>query len=231
MIPWLNNFLFAILPGTCIVCDASTYRRMDLCIDCELELPWLKNACLSCSIPLPDGNSVCGRCFFDKPPFTRCHSSFVYTYPIDRLILDFKEHRKLYIGNLLATLLLKTFPENFTPPDLLVPVPLHKSAQKRRGFNQSLEIANVLSDKWSVPVDARNCKRIVKTTTQKSLHPKDRAKNIQGAFAIKNPYQGERIAIVDDVVTTGATVTEFARLIMDNGAASTDIICIARTPL
>ncbi|MCZ6504194.1 MAG: ComF family protein [Gammaproteobacteria bacterium] len=227
----MDDLIFAILPGTCIICEASTHRKLDLCVKCELELPWLNNACLHCSIPLPDGNNVCGQCLFNKPPFTRCYSGFVYKYPIDRLILDFKENQKLLIGKLLATLLLKSFPENFTPPDLLVPIPLHKSALKKRGFNQSLEIAEVLSGNWSVPMDTRNCRRIVETTQQKSLHQKDRANNIRGAFAIEKSYQGERIAIIDDVVTTGATVTEFARLILANGAASTEVICIARTPV
>ena len=231
MTPWLNNLLFAIFPGTCVVCDASTHRKLDLCADCEQELPWLSHACSSCGIPLPEGNTVCGRCLFKPPPFTRCYSSFVYKYPIDRLILDFKENQKLFIGNLLTALLIKSFPVNFTPPDLLVPIPLHKSALKRRGFNQSREIAKILSDNWSIPMDSRNCTRTVKTIPPKSLHLTDRADNTRGAFAIDKPDQGERIAIIDDVVTTGATVAEFTRLILGNGAGSAEVICIARTPV
>jgi ComF family protein len=231
MIPWLDKVLYSILPGTCVLCDASTHRQLDLCIDCEADLPWLKNACVVCSIPLPDGNEICGRCLFNKPAFARCHSGFVYQYPIDRLILDFKENQKLLLGKLLARLLLGSFPEEFMPPDLLVPVPLHKSAYWKRGFNQSLEIAEVLSSAWSVPLDAGSCRRIVSTRQQKSLRLKDRARNIRGAFTIRKVYQGERIAIVDDVVTTGATVSELAVQLMSSGAGSAEVICIARTPV
>ena len=227
---WLEKILYAFLPGICIVCESPSNRALDLCANCEQDLPWLNNHCAFCSLPLPEGNTICGKCLLNKPPFTCCYSAFVYEYPIDRLILEFKENRKLVIGRILATLLTESFPEEFTPPDLLIPIPLHKSSLRRRGFNQSVEIAEVLSDTWSVPIDTRNCRRTLKTREQKSLHVDERIKNMRGAFSIDEPYDGQRIAIVDDVVTTGVTVSEFAKLIMTNGAGSAEVICLARTP-
>ena len=231
MTRWLNEFSYVLLPGTCILCEAGTHRKLDLCADCESELPWLRHACLLCSIPLPDGDTICGRCLTKKPPFACCYSSFLYSYPIDRMIIEFKENRKLHIGHLLGNLLADSFPKHFTLPDLLIPIPLHKTSLKQRGFNQSLEIAEVLSNRWSVPVDSRNCSRVVKTNEQKSLSLKDRTRNVKDAFAISRAYQGERITIVDDVITTGATAKELARLLMSNGAGSTEVISIARTPV
>ena len=230
MNPWIKKFLYAFLPGTCILCESPSHRTLDLCTSCELELPWLNNQCLLCGIPLPEGNAICGKCLLIKPAFTRCYSAFIYEYPIDRLILEFKTNHKLAIGKILATLLAESFPEGFTPPDLLIPIPLHKSSYRKRGFNQSIEIAEVLSDTWSIPIDTRNCRRITRTLEQKSLHADDRIRNMRGAFTIDESYNGQRIAIVDDVVTTGATVSEFARLIMSEGAGSAEVICLARTP-
>ncbi len=230
MIPWLENILFSILPGYCILCGAPSARHLDLCMPCEKDLPWLGDTCRYCAIPLSNGNSVCGECMMNPPALKHCHCAFSYEYPVDRMIIDFKANRKIITGRLLATLLLKSFPGEYTPPDLLVPVPLHKSTLKERGFNQSLEIAEVLSDHWSVPLDSTNCRRIRKTADQKSLHRSAREKNIRGAFALDAHYHGERIAIIDDVVTTGATLREFARLVLESGAGSTEAICIARTP-
>lgn len=230
MNPWLKKILYAFLPGTCILCESPSHRALDLCARCESELPWLHNQCTLCGIPLPIGNTICGKCLLYKPPFNRCYSAFIYEYPIDRLILEFKENHRLVIGKILAKLLVESFPEEFTPPDLLIPVPLHKSSLRRRGFNQSIEIAEVLSDTWSIPIDSRNCRRILRTAEQKSLHTQDRIRNVRGAFTIDRPYNGQRIAIVDDVVTTGATVSELARLIMSEGAGAIEVICLARTP-
>ncbi|MFP6807035.1 MAG: ComF family protein [Pseudomonadales bacterium] len=227
---WVEHILFTLLPGSCVLCDAPRKHKLDLCFDCEQELPWLTNHCFNCAIPLPDGNMICGKCLTEHPPYSHCYSAFVYEYPIDKLILEFKENRKLVIGRVLASLLLRSFPGSYLPPDLLLPVPLHKSSLRRRGFNQSTEIAEVLSDAWSVPIDTRNCRRQKKTSAQKSLHIEDRIKNISGAFAIDKHYRGKRIAIIDDVVTTGATVRELANLLLDNGADSVEVICIARTP-
>ncbi|MBQ73984.1 MAG: phosphoribosyltransferase [Gammaproteobacteria bacterium] len=231
MTTWLDNFLFAVLPGTCILCDAYTRRNLDLCLACEADLPWLNHACLICSIPLPEDDAICGKCLVKRPPFTRCHSVFVYRFPVDRLILNFKEKQNLVIGKILATLLVNSLPRGFSAPDLLVPVPLHKSTLRKRGFNQSAEIARVLSDFWSIPLDTQNCSRVINTRSQKSLSLNDRVANIRGAFDISRNYQGERIAIVDDVVTSGATVAELARLIASKGAGSTEVISIARTPI
>ncbi len=230
MIPLLRQFLYAFLPGACILCDAPGQKDIDLCPDCNADLPRIKNCCSHCAIPLPEGDSICGKCLTQSPPFDHCHAAFIYEFPVDRLILDFKENRKLVTGKILAVLLARSFARDFTPPDLLLPVPLHKSSLRERGFNQSIEIADVLADHWSIPVDTRNCRRTHRTADQKSLHLEDRIKNMRGAFTIDKTYTGQRIAIVDDIVTTGSTVSALARLLLENGAGSVEVICLARTP-
>lgn len=231
MSPSLNDILYALLPGTCLLCDAKTNRTMDLCIDCENELPWLDNVCSICSHPLPQGEFVCGKCVVATPLYSRCHSAFIYQYPVDKLILNFKQHRNLLTGNLLATLLVNSLSPSHRPPDLLIPMPLHKRALKARGFNQSAEIARVLSKRLKIPMELKLCSRVIDTVEQKSLSVADRIRNIKGAFSLEQGLSGERVGIVDDVVTTGASVNELTRIIMANGARSVEVYCLARTPL
>ncbi len=230
MQPWLESLVHIFLPGICLLCSAPTHRPRDLCQACELDLPWLTSVCQRCSLPLPEGApSLCGKCLRNPPPYRRCYCTFTYQYPIDRLILEFKENRKLLIGKLLATLMIDSLPLDHAVPDLIIPVPLHKAALRQRGFNQSMEIAEVLSDQWRVPIDNRGCRRILRTQAQKSLPLKQRQQNVRGAFSADRSYRGLRVAIVDDVITTGSTVNELARLITERGAAAIHVFCIART--
>jgi ComF family protein len=227
----INDFLFALLPGICQLCDAKTHRQLDLCIACENDLPWLGQACSICSQPLPHGASTCGKCLTNRPIYSHCHSAFEYQYPVDKLILNFKSHRKLMAGNLLSNLLAKTFSPDHTPPDILVPMPLHQRALKARGFNQSTEIAKVLSKCLKIPMEHGWCQRVVDTQEQKSLSLVERAKNVKDAFSISSDLSGKSIGIVDDVVTTGASVNELSKVMKANGAGSVEVYCLARTPL
>ena len=231
MTPFLNGTLYTILPGVCLLCDAKTNRHLDLCIDCENDLPWLEDVCSICSHPVPRGESICGKCLLNKPTYSRCHSAFVYQYPVDRLILNFKRQQNLIAGHLLANLLGSSLSSCHSPPDLLIPMPLHKRAQKARGFNQSAELAKVLSDKLKTPLELKQCRRIIDTREQKSLSVSDRVRNVKGAFSLRSGFSGEKVGIVDDVVTTGATINELARVILANGAGSVEVYCLARTPL
>ena len=231
MLHFLNNILYTLLPGTCLLCDAKTFRMLDLCVDCETVLPWPENVCSICSYPLPIGEIICGKCVVIRPAYSRCHAAFIYQYPIDKLILNFKNHHDLLTGCLLTNLLANSLPSDHVLPDLLIPMPLHNRAQKARGFNQSAEISRVLSRKWNIAVNHNRCSRTVDTAEQKSLTAIDRAKNVKGVFSITERFNGEHVGIVDDVVTTGASVTELTKLFMANGAGSVNVYCLARTPL
>jgi ComF family protein len=176
---------------------------------------------------------TCGQCLQHRPDYNYCISAFEYRYPIDRMILNFKSKGQLIIGKVLANLLANTISnrlENNLKPDLMVPIPLHRSQLRSRGFNQSREIADVISRRLGIPVNNQLCRRTKKTSAQKSLSATERKANLRGAFAVVGPVLGKHIAIVDDVMTTGTTVESLAGLLYTLGAAEVQIWVIARTP-
>lgn len=228
---WLQQLLYTLFPGTCILCDAASHRNLDLCMGCEQDLPLLENACLRCSIPLSQGQTLCGRCFSKTPPYERCVALYRYVPPIDQLIIDFKYNRKLLIGKILAYLLAMHLQSLYQDdaPELLIPVPLHPKRLRDRGFNQALEIAVVVSDHCRIPIDNRCCRRVKNTDAQRNLSARQRQININKAFTIDREITARRVAIVDDVVTTGATVTELSKELLKHGAQEVHVWAVART--
>lgn len=241
---WLNTLLFALVPGTCILCGARTGRHFDLCAACEYDLPRVRHPCEQCGLPLGSATGtaagtmagteapLCGQCLVSPPVFTRCFAPFVYTWPIDKLINDFKNHNHIILGKMLAHAMARAYVADTWPdhlPDTLLPVPLHKRRLRARGFNQSLEIAEVLADTSNARLDNRLCRRVIDVAQQKSLNARQRKQNLGGAFVLDRIPEGEHIAIVDDVVTTGATVSEIGRLLLSHGALRVDVIALART--
>ena len=224
---WLTELQFACLPGRCILCDAYTYRQMDLCSACEATLPACKPGCQRCGLPLAANSQICSACLIDPPLFDRTWCPYLYAWPIDSMISDFKHTGHLTTGRVLAELMLNIQPDQSF--DLMIPVPLHPRTERKRGFNQAVEIASVLSKAWKLPLDKGNCRRIIQTPEQKQLNRSQRFRNIRNAFALKRPYHGERILILDDVVTTTATVSVLAELLLENGAGSVSVMCLART--
>ena len=232
MEPWLNALLFTLIPGNCILCEAPTFRHLDLCASCERDLPRVPHPCRRCGLPFAAAGDVCGPCLVAPPPFERCFAPFAYSWPVDRLINDFKNHNRLILGKMLAHALSNAWLADARPmnlPDTLIPVPLHKHRLRTRGFNQSLEIAEVLADAGGIRLDNRLCRRIREAAPQKSLTARQRRHNLRGAFVLDRSPRGERVGIVDDVVTTAATVSEIGRLLLSSGAVSVEVIALART--
>ncbi|HIG39989.1 MAG: ComF family protein [bacterium] len=229
---WLNRILYELLPGKCILCLKNTDRLIDLCLDCELDLPRITNPCWQCGLTIPQGQEICGSCLLHPPPFSHCFSAFAYTAPVDRLINQFKNHQKIIVGKVLAQVMCQEYMQrHLVLPDSWLPVPLHKNRLKSRGFNQALEIAEVLADTTHIPVESRIARRIKYTDDQKSLSAKQRARNIKNVFVIDQHLNGRSVGIVDDVVTTASTITELSRLLLDNGATDVQIVCLARTQI
>ena len=229
---WLTKLLFALIPGTCILCEARTHRDLDLCVDCESNLPRVAHPCRGCGLPLGTPAPLCGRCIVSPPPFERCFAPFVYAWPIDRLVNDFKNHNHIILGKMLAHAMARAYVEETEIgqfPDTLVPVPLHKRRLRARGFNQSLEIAEVLADASNARLDNRLCRRVKDAPPQKSLTARQRRQNLRGAFVLDRIPYGEHIAVVDDVITTAATVSEICRLLLAHGAMRVEVIALART--
>ncbi len=223
---------------TCILCGARQSGQIDLCTACQQELPTLSGGCLRCSLPIADSdiadpnNPQCGQCLQQPPPFQQTIASWTYQPPIAQLISRFKYQRQLSIGRSLSMLLAENIAANYSPeslPDVITPTPLHRWRLLRRGFNQSEHICQVLSKKLGIPVNSL-VKRQRPTPAQQSLTASQRRRNLKGAFKVSRDVKGLSIALVDDVLTTGATATEISQCLLKAGAKEVHLWCLARTP-
>lgn len=226
----LNN----LFPRVCVLCDAPGYKHLDLCDGCIADLPWLQGCCTVCAVPLPlSQRTLCGQCLIKKPSFSRCISAFEYRYPVDKLIIEFKFSQQLIIGKVLAYLAAEIILQQTDEdelPDILVPVPIHPKRLRKRGFNQALEIADVISQRLVIPVDYQSCKRLINTASQQSLSALLRRSNLSGAFSVNPSLQDRSIAIIDDVMTTGATAEALTCCMLKAGASKVQVWTLARTP-
>jgi len=232
-----KELIYRILPFTCILCREETKRAVDLCIDCEEDLPWLGHVCIHCAAPLSiETNTICGACLKKPFPFYKTCIPFSYTGTIRNLITGLKfQQRLLYatiLGNLLAEQIRLSYQkEHF--PHLIIPVPLHKKRLHQRGFNQVMEIARSINKKLKISIDYKSCLRVRDTLAQSELPANQRRTNVKNAFALqtqKNLFN-QHIALLDDVMTTGHTLTELSRILYDAGVKRIDVWCCARTYL
>jgi ComF family protein len=214
-----------LLPRRCVLCDAPT-RVARICAGCDVELPRLPLArCGVCAVPLASGN-VCGACLQAPPAFDRVSAVFAYAFPIDALIHAFKYGQQLSLAPVLGEALAASAAYD---ADVLVPMPLAPRRLSERGFNQALELARFVSRRHAIPVVATRCRKVIETPPQAALPWKERAKNVRHAFACDADFSGLRVAVVDDVLTTGATLNEFARVLRKAGAVSVAGWVVART--
>lgn len=218
----------AILPHQCTLCGTSSSNQL-LCAGCEADLPHYRTpACPVCALPTPDGQ-VCGTCLQHPPAFDQTLAAFSYHFPIDRLL-----HALKYSGNLaLVELLAKPLAQLASAhprPDWLIPMPLHSVRLKERGFNQSLEIAKPISRWLGIPLIADGSQRTRDTPTQAGLKLKERRRNVRGAFACDLDFSGKHVAVLDDVMTTGATLNEISQVLKSRGATKVSAWLVARTP-
>ena len=230
----LDGIVWALLPGTCILCNAPSGVMADLCEPCRAALPWLPRPCHRCASPLPDGaEQPCADCRTRSPPFTRTVAAFIYTGPIIRMAhrLKFNGSRvdARVIGAQLASCVLGQYPPRATP-DLVVPVPLSRERLLRRGHNQAALLARWVASGVGIPVDYHACIRIRHAPPQTGLSRHARLRNLADAFCISRPLPAQTVAIVDDVMTTGSTVTALTRALLDAGAAEVHVWAAARTP-
>ena len=230
---WINNIQSRLYPPICLLCNSTNTTNLDICSHCLDELPRNRHCCRICALPLSQHHSeraVCGNCLKQTPPFGSCHAAFAYSYPISGLISEFKFTGKLHNGRLLANLLINSIETCQLPlPDLIIPVPLHRSRLQERGFNQAVELARPVGRHFDIPVDTHSCKRTRATGAQSNLEKKARQRNVRGAFKLTGPIAYNHVALLDDVVTTGSTVTELARMLKLNGVRRVDVWALART--
>ena len=221
---------------TCLLCDEHADTPQAICSHCEAELPWLGGHCQICALPLPGQGLVCGACLKKPPSFDRVEVPWRYAFPIDSLITRFKHQGRWPMGRLLGELLSHhlqhAFDEGLPKPDMLLPVPLATKRQRKRGFNQAHMLAQWLSSALHLPLQAYWLQRVIDTPAQQQLDAATRKRNLRKAFALAphSTVSGLHLALVDDVLTTGATAESLARLLKKAGAARIDVYCLARTP-
>lgn len=173
-------------------------------------------------------HSLCGECLQTAPPYQRTISPYYYRPPLIPLITQFKFKHRLVMARVFAALLARHIDPNQARPECIIPVPLHPRRLRERGYNQSLEIALHLSKALDIPIDNRLCQRTRYTAPQTGLAAKERKRNVKNAFGLAGPCQYKHIAILDDVITTGHTITELARLLRKNGVEEIEVWSVAR---
>ena len=240
---WINIIQDYLLPPTCILCGNPGYDSRDICQYCYTHLPRNNLCCYRCGEILETpitAPMLCGRCLSRQPAFDRTYAPFIHQGAIRHLIgtlkfgADYKNARLL--GMLLAehlTNLSRTdlhLPEGCRAgkPDLILPVPLHKSRYRQRGFNQAIEIGRTVAGKLQIPLDLTSCKRHRDTPHQTQLTAKKRRKNLKNAFSVIKPIHARHIAILDDVMTTGSTAHELAYVLKKAGVSRVDVWVCAR---
>ncbi|MDO7896467.1 ComF family protein [Pseudomonas citrulli] len=221
---------------TCLLCGDTTDTPQPICTPCEADLPWLGDQCSVCALPLPMAGLRCGQCAARSPAFERVVAPWAYDFPVDSLITRFKHQAKWPLGRLMGELLAQSlqhqFDEGLERPDALLPVPLAARRLRQRGFNQAALLARWLGQPLGLACEERLVQRIHDTPAQQALDAPARRRNLHQAFALAPgaTLRNRHLALVDDVLTTGATAQALARLLLDAGAARVDVYCLARTP-
>lgn len=216
-----------LLPRRCLLCDAPAGPD-HLCQACAAELPRVPQACPHCAMPVATPG-VCAACPRQPPPFDAALAPLAYAGAARHLLTAFKFHGRLSHGVPLAWHLLAAVRERGGGmPEALLPVPVHPRRLRERGYNQSLELARPLARALDLPLLPHALARVRSTPPQMTLPELARAANVRGAFAVEGALPGH-VALVDDVLTTGATAAELARLLRRRGCVRIEVWCACRS--
>lgn len=220
-------------PAHCLVCGEACIGDSagpDLCGRCELDLPWNETACPGCALPLPMPALACGACLQRRRRLDAVHAAFVYDFPLDRLLPGLKFHDGLAAGRLLSRLLAQRF-ASLPQPQALVPIPLHRSRLRERGYDQALELARPLARALQLPLLDTVLHRERATAPQSRLDASARRRNLRGAFAVRDARAlPEHVVLFDDVMTTGATLHAAAAALRKAGVRRIEAWVCARVP-
>jgi len=220
-----NQLLF---PQNCMLCANSNGGELALCPQCLNDLPWHQaGTCPQCALPSPH-NHICGHCLNSAPAFDTTRALFRYAYPLDAMLQKYKYQQNLNIAKTFSALMQEKF-KDLSPFHRIIPMPLHPKRLAERGFNQSLEIARQLAKNLQIELDVDSCSRIKFSPPQASLPHKARIKNMRGAFQCSTSLTGQRVILLDDVTTTGASLHELAATVKAAGASHVECWVIART--
>jgi len=232
---WPELLLDTLLPRHCILCGYSS-GGANICPPCSMELPRIELACLQCSLPLTQADDrICGHCHNHPLPWNSAIAALVYGFPVDQLVRRFKFARSLACGQLLAQELTRAIVRQGAElPDAIIPVPLHRSRLFSRAFNQSETLARHVAKVLGVPVYASLLLRQRRTRAHSGLDAASRRINIRDAFNCRisagKHYSLRHVALVDDVLTTGATLAECTRILKSSGINYVSVWVAARAP-
>ena len=220
----MPRFAHRCVASHCLLCGAAC--RSNLCRPCAASLPRLaEERCRICATPLESG-TTCGACLERKPHFDSVTAAHPFVFPIDALVRNYKYAGNLALAPLLANRIARVVCGHV---DAIVPMPLAPERLRERGFNQAHELARHVARALQLPVLPSACRKVTETPPQAALPWDERARNVRGAFVCDIELTGKRIAIVDDVMTTGATLNELSRNLKRAGAASVCGWVLART--
>jgi len=227
---WLKITQRCLTPSFCLLCGHAAAHDL-LCSTCRDSLPLADSRCQRCAVHLPaQGATLCGHCISKPPPQDAAYSAFRYLPPIRALLHDLKYSHRLHLANWLSDRFCETLTACHYPLQVesLIPVPLHPNRQRLRGFNQATELARRISQTFKLKLEFDCIQRQHPTPKQTGLNMRDRKHNLRGVFKLDNKKLPTSCALVDDVVTTGATSQELAALLKTNGVQHVEIWSIAR---
>jgi ComF family protein len=238
---WHQINIRSFFKQSCALCrsrlsDETQSHLNELCQGCMRDLPWVEHACLQCGLPLEEDSPHlrCGFCLEYPPPFTNTISALWYDFPINRIMPSVKHMRgQAQLRWLMNALLFRVQQTHGDYPEALLPVPMHPIKQLHRGFNQAELIAHFLGKHLDLPVLNHHLKKRKRTQVQASLKRDERLNNLKTAFeysGLPDKPPPKHIAIIDDVMTTGATMTAIALCLKSAGVQQVDVWTLARTP-
>jgi ComF family protein len=229
---WAGRLLRIVLPPRCLLCGGRGSGGRDLCAGCTLDFARNVPCCPRCALPLETPAPLCGECIEREPPFASAWVPFRYEHPLDLLEARFKFRGDLAAGRVLASLMIeRALAERPPAPDAIVAVPLHFARLRERGYNQALELARPLARALAIPLERDLLARERATSAQTGLDAASRRRNLRGAFAAKaSSSLPMHVVLLDDVMTTGATMRECARALRRAGVERVDVWALARAP-
>ena len=221
-----------LIPWPCVLCGQRAGLER-VCSGCRADLPWITHPCVRCSAPLPPGAApgLCAGCDLNLVGLAQVRAGLIYEYPVDALVVAAKFQARREFARALGELLVAALVRQSLcalPADLIVPVPLHPARLGSRGYNQAVEIAQPVAAALGLPLVTRLCHRSRNTAAQSALPGHARRKNLSAAFSVRGSVARTRVLIVDDVVTTGHTLSSLAGSLRRAGATQVTAWCAAR---
>ena len=233
----IEKLIAFFLPAQCLLCHLTSNDKL-ICEHCQKALLQPRTCCLYCGLSLTNSQPFCGDCLNKKHLFTQLHALASYQPPYAKLIKQLKYKKQLTTGELLGQLLSHSILARFSSSELkqfdyIIAVPLHNKKLRQRGFNQAQLIAEVVAKQLNIPLLVDAISRNKATQVQEGLSVSKRKRNLQGAFSVRQnaQWQGKHILVLDDVVTTGATINSLSQCLLTKNVASITVLCICRTAL